>query len=140
MRLMIFSIGASYSGLQDGNYAKTSGYDADGAMNWHEAMAWVGNLVYGGYSDWRLPTTTLICCGDGYLGNAGIGSGTEMAHMYYEELDWTNVASGYGGSQVDNLQSGEYWSSSSYDGWGPGCPLFYSFAKGGHLDVGSDGD
>jgi hypothetical protein len=43
--------------LQDVNYAMTSGYDADGKMTWDEAMYWVENLEFGGYSDWRLPTT-----------------------------------------------------------------------------------
>ena len=43
--------------LSDANYAKTSGVDADGLMNWTAASAWAANLVYGGYSDWRLPTT-----------------------------------------------------------------------------------
>ena len=43
--------------LQDANYAKTSGYDADGMMNWSGARTWATTLVYGGYSGWRLPTT-----------------------------------------------------------------------------------
>ncbi len=43
--------------LSDANYAKTSGVDADGLMNWTAANAWAAGLVYGGYSDWRLPTT-----------------------------------------------------------------------------------
>ena len=42
--------------LQDANYAKTSGYDPDGRMNWSDAMTWADNLVYGRYNDWRLPT------------------------------------------------------------------------------------
>lgn len=48
--------------LQDANYAKTSGYDADGRMTWDDAMTWADTLVYHDsvrnvdYSDWRLPT------------------------------------------------------------------------------------
>ncbi len=53
---MIYSTDLNVTWLQDANYARTSGYDADGLMNWNEAMAWAGNLVYGGYDDWRLPT------------------------------------------------------------------------------------
>ena len=30
--------------------------DADGKMNWADATFWAGNLILGGYSDWRLPT------------------------------------------------------------------------------------
>ena len=45
--------------LQDANYAKTSGHDADGRMNWSNANAWAANLsydggIYGIIDDWRL--------------------------------------------------------------------------------------
>ncbi len=53
---MIYSTNLDITWLQDANYARTSGYDVDGLMNWEEAMAWADNLSYGGYSDWRLPT------------------------------------------------------------------------------------
>ncbi len=43
--------------LQDANYAKTWGYDADGRMTWSQAMTWADQLVYAGYDDWRLPRT-----------------------------------------------------------------------------------
>lgn len=26
-------------------------------MNWNQAVTWADQLVYGGYSDWRLPQT-----------------------------------------------------------------------------------
>ena len=64
--------------LQDTNYAKTSGYDADGSMNWYEAMAWVDQLEYAVYDDWRLPTSA---------GGAGYNiTGGEMGHLYYVTL------------------------------------------------------
>ncbi len=34
-----------------------AGDDADGALNWEQALDWAENLDYGGYSDWRLPNT-----------------------------------------------------------------------------------
>jgi hypothetical protein len=46
--------------LQDANYAKTSGYDADGRMTHDAAFTWAENLVFHDsvrnvdYSDWRL--------------------------------------------------------------------------------------
>lgn len=64
--------------LQDANHAKSSGYDADGAMNWGEATAWAANLQYAGYEDWRLPTLIPISATFNYLGtnNASSDSGT----------------------------------------------------------------
>ena len=41
--------------MQDANYAMTSGYDSDGLMTWSDAEAWVDQLEYQGYDDWRLP-------------------------------------------------------------------------------------
>jgi hypothetical protein len=53
---MIYDSTQNITWLQDANYAKTSGYDSDGAMNWSQAKTWSDNLVYGGFSDWRLPS------------------------------------------------------------------------------------
>jgi hypothetical protein len=53
---MIYDDVLNVTWLQDANYAKTSGYSATGLMNWTDANAWAQGLVYGGYSDWRLPT------------------------------------------------------------------------------------
>jgi hypothetical protein len=84
--------------LQDANYAKSSGYDADGKMNWGDANAWASNLVYGGYSDWRLPSimdTGSVGCNYALSGTdcgfnvQTVSGGTvysELAHMYYANL------------------------------------------------------
>lgn len=48
--------------LQDANYAKTTGSNIYGELNWYAAQNWVSNLVYHDsvrnvdLSDWRLPT------------------------------------------------------------------------------------
>lgn len=55
---MIYDSNQNLTWLQDANYAKTSGYDSDGLMDWDAAMNWVANLTYGGYDDWRLPNIT----------------------------------------------------------------------------------
>ncbi len=34
--------------LQDANYAKTSGHDADGLVNWSAANSWAAGLSYDG--------------------------------------------------------------------------------------------
>ena len=61
--------------LQDANYAKTSGYDSDGRMNWDAAMAWAGQLVYGGYDDWRLPVMVFPAPGAWAFSNNGTTTG-----------------------------------------------------------------
>ena len=66
--------------LQDANYAQTSGYDADGKMNWANANAWAAQLEYAGYDDWRLPSA-------GSTPTAGYNVTTgEMGHMLYSNL------------------------------------------------------
>jgi hypothetical protein len=82
--------------LQDANYAKTSGYDADGLMTWDQATAWATNLVYGGYSDWRLPTVAPvngISFNDSYspdgstdFGYNNTSPNSEIAFMFYINL------------------------------------------------------
>ncbi|WP_054762185.1 DUF1566 domain-containing protein [Methylomonas koyamae] len=51
---MLYDTVLNVTWLQDANYAKTSGYDADGKMDWHAAVAWADQLEFGGFSDWRL--------------------------------------------------------------------------------------
>ena len=97
--------------LQDANYAMTSGYDADGRMNWWDATSWVGNLQYYdsvrdvSWDDWRLPNASPVN-GIAYTydhsfdgstdwgfnisapGSAYPGStNNEMAYMYYNNLN-----------------------------------------------------
>ncbi|MEF8714820.1 MAG: DUF1566 domain-containing protein [Accumulibacter sp.] len=87
--------------LKDANYAKTSGYDADGRMQWGAAIAWADGLVYHDsvrnvdYSDWRLPTVGPVGAAFNYdfsnNGTTDVGFGntspnSEMAYMYYVNL------------------------------------------------------
>lgn len=71
--------------LQDANYAKTSGHDADGLMTWQDAMAWVAGLsVYDAvrdttYDDWRLPVSD-------FCFNYSGCTDSEMGHLYYIDL------------------------------------------------------
>src|SRR5262245_17394520 len=53
---MIYDTDYDLTWLQDANYSRTSGFDADGFMTWNEAMDWASGLVYSGYDDWRLPS------------------------------------------------------------------------------------
>ena len=97
---MIYDDVLKITWLQDANYAKTSGYDADGRMNWAAANTWAANLSYGGYDDWRLPTMVDTGSPGCNYANSGTdcgynvqtydsGTGTvysELAYMYYVNL------------------------------------------------------
>ena len=119
--------------LADANYAKTSGYDADadGLMNWQDALTWATNLSYYDsvrgvtWSDWRLPTVR-----DGGLANYSFAtSGTdygfnvravgedgtvhsELAYMYYVNLGFKGAYSTAGAYQSDYGIFGD-----GTDGW-----------------------
>lgn len=122
--------------LKDANYAKTSGYDADGRMDWTVANAWANNLVYCDYDDWRLPT---VSPNDGiafnyrssYDGSTDIGDNitsitSEMSYMFYVNLsnsgqsDIYGNLTGCGGNCLtntgvfDNIQQYIYWYSTPY--------------------------
>ncbi len=90
--------------LQDANYANTKDYvksDGNGRMQWANAKEWADNLVYQGYSDWRLPNALDAhgrpCTGDDCLS-------TEMLHLFINEgIDTSSPA------PFINLQF-QYWS------------------------------
>lgn len=63
--------------MQDANYAMTSGYDADGLLDWYAALAWADQLVYQGFDDWRLPYV-----GDTPVAGGG-DTGSEFGALYY---------------------------------------------------------
>ena len=53
---MIYDTILDVTWLADADYAQTSGYDADGKMDWASAVAWAEQLSHCGYNDWRLPS------------------------------------------------------------------------------------
>lgn len=88
--------------LQDANYAKTSGYDADGRMIWTDAVSWASNLSYYDnvrnvtYNDWRLPTVepsngisfnyVLSYDGSTDVGPNKSSPASELGYMFYVNL------------------------------------------------------
>ena len=111
---MIYSTDMDVTWLQDAKYARTSGYDADGLMNWYDAMQWAQNLSYGGYDDWRLPT---------YLNEYEYQGDNappehEMAYLLYKELGQDNYPYDHG--PFINVATGPegyeyaYWSSTEF--------------------------
>lgn len=116
--------------LQDANYAKTSGYDADGQMTWNDAQTWVSGLTYGGYSDWRLSDVNPVNTVLSYDGTSDVGYNitsvnSELAYMFYVNLGnsalYDTAGNPTGGCSTpatcltntglfNNLQSFVYWS------------------------------
>lgn len=125
--------------LADANYAKTSGYDADGQMTWSEAMTWATNLDYGGHSDWYLPVTVQpdASCSDQSGESTGhFCTGSAMGHLFYDELG------GVGGttplyavhnenySLFQNFEPHAYWSSTEYPTAFISLPAAWTFTFG----------
>lgn len=134
---MIYDDVLKITWVQDANYANTSGYDDDGRMNWDEATTWAASLGYGGFNDWRLPSTVDGEYTWGYDGSTRAGyniTSSEMGYMYYvnlgnkgycakdgtcPQLDYglnnTSFIDGNGNSvSFQNVQPGGYWSGTVY--------------------------
>ena len=74
----------------DRNLTWLQDWNTNGLMNWTTANNWANNLVHGGFSDWRLPTTlqpdptcSIQSGGVSYGYNC---TGSELGHMFNEHL------------------------------------------------------
>ncbi|WP_284620740.1 PEP-CTERM sorting domain-containing protein [Aquabacterium humicola] len=93
---MIYDTTLNLTWLADMNYAKTTGYDADGKMNPDDALLWANDLVYGGYDDWRLPNLNPFdsSCSASFHPGGGYGVmyqgwncvGGELSHLFWVDL------------------------------------------------------
>lgn len=96
---LIYDDQTNLTWLQDVNYAKTSGFDGDGLMNWDTAQTWVSNLVYHDslrnidLAGWRLPNTIDTGTAGCNFGNEGTDCGfnvdnssSELAYMLQVNL------------------------------------------------------
>ncbi|MBU1191586.1 MAG: VCBS repeat-containing protein [Gammaproteobacteria bacterium] len=116
---LIYDTSRNITWLQDANYAKTSGYDADGLMTWSEAVTWAANLSYFDsvrgvvYDNWRLPNA-LNADGSGpCYGYNCIDS--EMGHLYSADSirrDNAVLSSG----PFKNFKGSSYWYSTPVAG------------------------
>jgi hypothetical protein len=111
----------------------------DGRMTWGSAVAWAANLVYGGYSDWRLPTTLLsdTTCSATYSGSQSGGygcTGSELGHLFYTELGaiaHTSTLSSPNVALFENLPANEfsvYWSGTEFAANMDLAWAFYAYA------------
>lgn len=138
--------------LQDANYAKSSGYDADGLMSWASAKAWAAQLNYGGISGWRLPTVKPIGADWNldyfYDGSTDVGFNTnspnnEFAFMYFNNLGLKSTISPSGTHQptgltgysndigpVKNLIAYAYWTGTAFPLWPTGEAFDFYVAEG----------
>lgn len=111
--LAYYDTDADLTWLADANYAMTSGYDADGRMNWYEATAWAASLDIDGQAGadgWRLPVTLLpdpSCSSNGQQ----YCTGSEMGNMFYNVLGNPGYPPTLNAGPFSNLQSSDYWSS-----------------------------
>jgi hypothetical protein len=140
---LIYDTDLNVTWLANANYAKTSGYDADGLMTWSRAVTWAANLSYFDavrnvtYDDWRLPTTTDTGAPGAQCTYGGTDCGfnvnpasSEMAHLFFVELGntsgYTTGGSYKGGTSgvnwglvnkgaFTNFQSDFYWSGTEYE-------------------------
>lgn len=137
---MIYDSTLNITWLADMNYAKTSGYSgpggsADGRMTWSAAKTWADNLVYGGFSDWRLPTLNPSDTTCSLNFNPGGGwplqyygyncTGGELSHLFVSDLGnkaGESVLNQAGDTaqqmanlaMFSNVQSYHYWSGVEY--------------------------
>ena len=132
---MIYDTTLNLTWLADMNYAKTqyettggAQGDEDGRMLWDAATAWANDLVYGGYSDWRLPTLNPLDTTCTNVTDPGIGfncTGGELSRLFVTDLGNKGLESlsnqvGDTPEQIANLAlfsnvpCCDYWSGTEY--------------------------
>lgn len=157
---MIYDTTRDITWLADMNYAVTSGYAAanaggtgsnqilaSGRMGWDAAVAWADQLVFGGYSDWRLPTLNPAdtTCSNNFNPGGGFPTqyrdtgctGGELSGLFVTDLGNKaneSVLTQTGDTDVQianlalfsNVQSNFYWSGTEYAPDRNAAWLFYT--------------
>ena len=106
---MVYDSDLNITWLADANYAATQYEQScgdlgikDGKMDFSEATRWVKNLLYAGFSDWRLPKSAqpdLSCDRQTVIGSHGFNcTASEMGHLFYGE-----IKHGLGGKAGDSI-------------------------------------
>ena len=100
-------------------------------MSWDQATAWAESLTVGGVTGWRLPSALNEDGSYPYYGYGVVGS--ELGHLYYEELD--NAAYGPLANigPFTNLRLVNYWSSTVTSQYAGNAFVFnFNDGKQGH--------
>lgn len=118
---LIYDSTQNITWLQDANYCASnpdpncvgSNTFAVGAMNWSDATNWADNLVFGGYDDWRLPTTVQpdpTCSTQSPAGSFEFNcTGSELGYLFNED-NITAASSGL----FSNVEAFFYWSDTEF--------------------------
>lgn len=127
---LIYDTDLNLTWLQNANDAKTSGYNADGRLNWTDAKTWASQLTVAGFSGWRLPgfVDNSICVGANC-------ANSELAHLFYSELGGqaeADLATQHNGNyaKFSNIQPAVYWMNDQLS-VAPGLSLGWGFVTGG---------
>ncbi len=135
---MVYDDVLNITWLSDWNYSGTTHYAlaVNGRMTQPDAHDWAQSLVYGGYDDWRLPTTGQPDASCSATYEPGFGyptqylgfncTGSEMGHIFYADLggnagESVHDATGDTAQEIANLalfvnvHSFNYWSGTIPD-------------------------
>ncbi len=127
--------GLIYDDVLDVTWLQNANH-TNGAMTWSDAQAWVGNLTYQSYTDWRLPTISplngsvydMSISYDGASDNGYSNShvASELGYMFHVNLGYSSKYDGfsmpanYGSDGLSifgsSLQADKYWSGSELSG------------------------
>ncbi len=126
---LIYDTDQDVTWLGDLNFARTSGHDSDGLMNWFEAMAWADDLVIEGFDEWRLPQADPNCwlyCPESEMGHiwqvdfgrsVGDSLGVSADPFYNSPLIYLN----------GSLRGFDYWTSTDWF-LDPNAAVSFSFS------------
>ena len=121
--------------MADAHFAAGTGFFNSGMYDWYGARDWAANLIYGGYSDWRLPTTKRIetAC----VVSRKNCSGDELSHLMFIEFGLVFGRDSFANSHSSlfkDIQFNGYWSGTSE--YGSETDLFaFEFSSWGYANV-----
>ncbi|HSW03418.1 hypothetical protein [Aquabacterium sp.] len=135
--------------------------NVNGQRDWNAASGWADDLVFAGYSDWRLPTmldTGAEGCDQSFSGsdcgyNVQTRSGatvfSEMAHLFYETLGNAAAFDTAGNPQAGgltntgdflNMQAAAYWIGLTYRNPETGEAWYFNADDGFQFHIGKENE